>query len=165
MKSLSVLLASCFAACFAACAQNFAVLVAKDDPGSPIGFPANWPVKVQPIGSLTNLPVKFPPPWQFMTGSQLTALKASNESEKEAWNKQMEDAPRIAAEQAKAAEKSRIDGTISEVEVGLKEWQSADEKAKGDILLKLLHVILEALRQLGADVKQVDKPSEITAPK
>jgi len=91
----------------------------------------------------------------------------------ELWNKAQEDAPRLAAEQAKAAEaaakeakKAETDALISEVEIGFKEWQSADEKQKGEVLLKLLHLILDALRSLGSDLKQVEKPtSETKVPK
>lgn len=156
-----------------AVAQNFAVLKAKDDASAPVGIPANWPTRVQPIGAAVALPAPYAPPWQLMTGKQLDDLKVANEAAKEAWNKQQEDAPRIAAEQAKAAEaaakaakKVEVDAVITEVEIGFKEWQTADEKEKGDVLLKLLHLILDALRSLGSDVKQVEKPtSEIAAPK
>lgn len=159
--------------CFDSFCQNFAVLKAKDHPQPPAGIPADWPVQVQPIGDAQSLPAPYAPPWQLMTAKQLDDLKAANEAAKEAWNKEQEDAPRIAAEQAKAAEaaakaakKVEADAVITEVEIGFKEWQSADEKAKGDVLLKLLHLILDALRSLGSDVKQVEKPTaEIVAPK
>ncbi len=163
MKCLVIL----FVSCVCCIGQNFVVRLAKDDPQEEKTMPPNWPVEVIPIGAATELPIKFKPPWQFMTGDQLSKLFADNEAAKAAWNKAQEDAPRIAAEQekaaaeqAKAAEKVRIDSVVTEVEVGLKEWQFADEKAKGDVLLKLLHVIIDALRSLGADVKSVDKPSE-----
>lgn len=169
MKTFLFLLSTCLCAC----GQNFAVLQAKDDAKAPAGIPANWPTRVQPIGSAVSLPAQYAPPWQWMTAKQLADLKAANEAAKETWNKAQEDAPLIAAEQAKAAEaaakaakKSEADALISEVEIGFKEWQSADEKAKGDVLLKLLHLILDALRSLGSDVKQVDKPTgEIASPK
>lgn len=173
MKTFLILLATCLCAS----AQNFAVLQAKDDPdfrsGVIAGIPANWPTRVQPIGAAVSLPAPYAPPWKWVTGKQLDDLKAANEVSKEAWNKAQEDAPRIAAEQAKAAEaaakaakKVEADAAITEVEIGFKEWQSADEKAKGDVLLKLLHLILDALRSLGSDVRQVDKlTAEIAAPK
>lgn len=145
-------------------AQNFAVLLAKDDPASPVDHPTNWPVQVQPIGSATNLPARYPPPWRFATKSQVDKWMSDHAAEKDAWNIAQENAPRIAAEQAAAAKKAEIDSAITTVETGLKEWQSADEKAKGDILLKLLHVILEALKSLGADVKQIENPEATIKP-
>ena len=84
--------------------QNFAVLKAKDDASAPVGIPTNWPTRIQPIGDAQSLPAPFAAPWQLMTAKQLEDLKATNEAAKEAWNKAQEDAPRIAAEQAKAAE-------------------------------------------------------------
>lgn len=164
MKICYILVATCY--CFTTSAQNFAVLQAKDDASAQAGIPSNWPTRIQPIGSAVSLPAPYAPPWQWMNGKQLADLKAANEAAKEAWNKAQEDAPRLAAEQAKAAKKAQADALISEVEIGFKEWQTADEKAKGDVLLKLLHLILDALRSLGSDVKQVEKPTaEIAAPK
>jgi len=160
MKAIWLLLLSCF--CVSA--QNFAVLKAVDDTSAPAGIPTNWPTRVQPIGTAETLPAPFVAPWQLMTAKQLDDLKAANKAAKEAWNKEQEDAPRIAAEQAKAAKKAEADAVITEVEIGFKEWQSADEKAKGEVLLKLLHVIIDALRSLGSDVKQVEKPTADVKP-
>lgn len=159
-----------------AIAQNFAVLThgAANSIAFRNGCPSNWPSSYRAIGNATNLPFGLhSPPWIIETEEQLNQRMTSLSGAIELWNKAQEDAPRLAAEQAKAAEaaakaakKAEADALISEVEIGFKEWQSADEKAKGEVLLKLLHLILDALRSLGADVKQVEKPtSEIVAPK
>lgn len=161
MKTLFAML---FGLHLTAFGQNFAVLLAKDSAEAPAGFPTNWPHLVQPIGTETKLPPEFPPPWILATQAQIDKWKSDNVVEKEAWNVAQENAPRIAAEQAAAAKKAEIDSAITTVETGLKEWQSADEKSKGDILLKLLHVILEALKYLGADVKQIEKPEATIKP-
>jgi len=82
MRAFLILLASCFCAC----GQNFAVLQAKDDASAPAGIPANWPTRVQPIGTAVSLPAPYAPPWQWMTGAELSALKSSLEEAKELWN-------------------------------------------------------------------------------
>lgn len=173
MKSLLITIA--LFASFIASAQNFAVWThqAANTKAFRDGCPGEWPYVAQDIGTKTIPADLVTRGWKQMTKAELDTVLKTLESAKEAWNKAQEDAPRIAAEQAKAAEdaakaakKVETDSIISEVEIGFKEWQSADEKAKGAVLLKLLHLILDALRSLGSDVKQVEKPTaEIAAPK
>lgn len=63
-----------------ASAQNFAVLLARDDPSAPAGMPQNWPTRVQPIGAATSS-VSYPtPPWRIFTEQQVRDWKAANES-------------------------------------------------------------------------------------
>ena len=71
--------------CVISSAENFAVLLAKDKPDAPAGFPTNWPVQVQPIGSLTNLPPQYPPPWRFATGVQVEKWKTDHAAEMAAY--------------------------------------------------------------------------------
>ncbi len=142
-------------------AQNFAVLTygaAKTDEFKR-GAPADWPYVWKDIGKETSLPAGFDPTWVVMTKTSLDARFKELEAEKEAWNKSQENAQQIAEEQVKAAKKIETDAAVTEVEVAFKGWQTADEKLKGEILLKLLHLILDALRSLGADVKQIEKPT------
>lgn len=68
-----------------ASAENFAVLLARDDPSSPAGMPTNWPVKVQPIGAATNLPARYPPPWRLVTQAQVDQWKATHAAEMAAY--------------------------------------------------------------------------------
>lgn len=166
MKSLLLTLA--LFASFVASAQNFAVWTHKaaNTKAFRDGCPGEWPYVAQDIGEKTIPADLVARGWQQMTKAELAASIALLEQDKEAWNKAQEEAPRIAAEQAKvaadlakAAKKAEADAVITEVEIGFKEWRVADEKAKGEILRKLLHVIIDALRSLGADVKQVEKPA------
>lgn len=71
-------------------AQSFAVKLAKDDPTSPGGMPANWPVCIQPIGNATKLPASFKSPWVFATQAQIDEWLSTNAVSKEAWNKARE---------------------------------------------------------------------------
>jgi len=148
-------------ASFIAGAQNVAVLThgaAKTDEFK-LGCPAGWPYAWKDIGKSETLPDGFDSTWVVMSKLDLDARFKNLEPAKEAWNKQREESQAIAEEQAKAAKKSETDAIISDVEIGFKEWQSVDEKQRGEVLLKLLHLILDALRTLGADVKQVEKPN------
>ena len=88
MRIFLLLLATCF------CAQgeNFAVLLARDDPSSPVGYPTNWPVQVQPIGALTNLPPRYPPPWRLVTQAQVDRWKADHAAEMAAYQASQESA-------------------------------------------------------------------------
>jgi|GEM_PF-2823562 len=67
------------------CAENFAVLLAKDDPASS-GMPTNWPVRLQPIGAAEALPPQYQPPWRFATGAQVEQWKSNHAAEIEAWH-------------------------------------------------------------------------------
>lgn len=78
--------------CVISSAENFAVLLAKDKPDAPAGFPTNWPVQVQPIGSLTNLPPQYPPPWRFATGVQVEKWKTDHAAEMAAYQAAQEAA-------------------------------------------------------------------------
>lgn len=80
---------------FTACslgAQNFAVLLARDNANAPLGYPTNWPSIIQPIGSLTNLPPQFPPPWRFATGAQVEKWKTDHAAEMAAYQAAQEAA-------------------------------------------------------------------------
>ncbi len=72
--------------------QNVAVLLARDDASAPAGYPTNWPVRVQPIGSLTNLPPQFPPPWRFATKAQVDKWMSDHAAEMEAYQAEQEAA-------------------------------------------------------------------------
>lgn len=89
-------------------AQNFAVLLAKDDPASPVDHPTNWPVQVQPIGSATNLPARYPPPWRFATKSQVDKWMSDHAAEKDAWNQAQEAAATQPKRDREAAIKQAI---------------------------------------------------------
>ena len=80
------------ATCFCAQGQNFAVLLAKDDPSSPVGYPTNWPVQVQPIGAATNLPPRYPPPWRLVTQAQVDRWKTDHAAEMAAYQAAQEAA-------------------------------------------------------------------------
>lgn len=149
MKTIALL----FLCSISAFAQNVCVLThgAAKSEEFKRGCPGEYPMCWKEIGKEEKLPDGFDPTWVVMTKEELDARFKSLDDAKEAWNKQQEEAPKLAEEQ----KKTQVEAAISEVEVGLKEWQSADEKAKGDVLLKLLQVIIDALRLLGADIKQV----------
>lgn len=70
----------------AALSQNYAVLLAKDFGVIEQGFPTNWPVFAQPIGSAETLPPQYQQPWQHYTGEQLEQLKSILSAAKELWN-------------------------------------------------------------------------------
>ena len=72
--------------------QNFAVLLAKDDPKTPVGYPTNWPVQVQPIGDARELPPKFQPPWRFATQAQVDRWKSDHQEEMDAYRSAQESA-------------------------------------------------------------------------
>lgn len=72
--------------------QNFAVLLARDAASAPAGYPTNWPVRVQPIGSLTNLPPQFPTPWRFATKAQVDKWMSDHAAEMEAYQAAQEAA-------------------------------------------------------------------------
>jgi len=89
MKTLLFLL---FTISLSTLGQNFAVLLARDDPSSPAGMPTNWPVKVQPIGAATNLPPRYPPPWRLVTQAQVDRWKTDHAAEMEAYQAAQEAA-------------------------------------------------------------------------
>ena len=146
-----------FIVSFVASAQNVAVLThgAAGTEEFKRGCPAGWPYVWKDIGKSSKVPDGLDATWIVMTNEAFDNRFKELDAAKEAWNKQQEEAPQVAEEQAKAARKAEVDAVVTEVEVGLKEWQVADEKQKGDVLLKLLQVIIDALRSLGSDVKQI----------
>jgi hypothetical protein len=73
-------------------AQNFAVLLSKDDPKASAGMPTNWPTRVQPIGDAKELPEAFPPPWRFATKAQVEKWKSDHAAEIEAFLNQPDPA-------------------------------------------------------------------------
>ena len=138
MKQL--VLVFCWLNCIVCNAQNFAVLLAKDSPESPSGFPINWPVQVQPIGSLTNLPPQFPPPWRFATKAQVNRWMADHAAEMAVYQ---------AAQEASATQPRRDRETVIKTILGrLKTLKSStgpltdDQRDKA---LREIAAILEAL--------------------
>ena len=96
-----------------ASAQNFAVLLAKDSSEAPAGFPTNWPHLVQPIGSLTNLPPEFPPPWRYATRTQVEKWKTDHAAEMEAYQAAQESA----ATKPKRDRESAIQNAIADLKL------------------------------------------------
>lgn len=93
--------------------QNFAVLLAKDIPKAPAGFPTNWPVEVQPIGAATNLPPRYPPPWRLVTQAQVDRWKTDHAAEMEAYQAAQE----AAATQPKRDRETAIQNAISDLKL------------------------------------------------
>lgn len=60
----------------------------------------------------------------------------------------------------KAAKRTETDAAVTQIESVLKTWESADEKSKGEVLHKLLYLIIELLRGLGTPVTPIEKPAE-----
>jgi len=94
-------------------AQNFAVLLAKDSPVAPSGFPTNWPVEVQPIGAATNLPPRYPPPWRLVTQAQVDRWKTDHAAEMEAYQAAQE----AASTQPKRDRETAIQNAISDLKL------------------------------------------------
>ena len=90
-KEIHLLLILFFSIC-GTFGQNCAVLLARDDPSSPVGFPTNWPVQVQPIGSATNLPPRYPPPWRLVTKAQVARWMSDHAEEMAAYQAAQEAA-------------------------------------------------------------------------
>lgn len=109
MKTILFLL---FTISLSALGQNFAVLLAKDDPSSPVGYPTNWPVQVQPIGSLTNLPPQYPPPWRFATGVQVEKWKTDHAAEMAAYQAAQEAAATQPKRDREAAIRKAVEDLI-----------------------------------------------------
>lgn len=145
MKAFFLLLLTCATAS----AQSFYVLKAKDDPKAKAGLPPEWPVKAAAVGSVPNPGA----PWVVLTKAQVDALRAQNAVAKEALDAQVEASEKQKTEDAKVER----DAAVSEIESALKAWDSAGEKEKGEILTKLLHLVVDALRSLGSDIKPVEK--------
>lgn len=66
-----------------------------------------------------------------------------------------------AQKQSETTKRTEVHTSVAEVETAMKEWQTSDEKARGDVLLKLLHTIVQALRDLGADLPAPQKRKQI----
>lgn len=126
--------------CVISSAENFAVLLAKDKPDAPAGFPTNWPVQVQPIGSLTNLPPQYPPPWRFATGVQVEKWKADHAAEMAAYQ---------AAQEAAATQPKRDRETVIKTVLGriktLKTSTGPLTDDQRDKALREIAAIIEAL--------------------
>ncbi len=138
-----------FLTCATASAQNFYVLRAKDDPSAKPGLPPEWPVKAALVGSVPNPGA----PWVVLAKAQVDALRSQNAAAKEALDAQSEDATKQELEAAKI----NRDVSISEIESALKAWGGASEKERGEALVELLRLVVDALRALGYDVKPVEK--------
>jgi len=145
MKSIKpFLLVGILASNFAG-AQNFAVLLAKDDPGSPVGYPTNWPVQVQPIGSLTNLPPRYPPPWRLVTQAQVDRWKADHTAEMTAYQ---------AAQEAAATQPKRDRETVIRTILGrLKTLKSSTGPLTDDQRDKALREIAAIIEALIEDLR------------
>lgn len=83
------LLASC-----SLVAQNFAVLThgASNSEEFQRGCPSNWPAQVHSIGTATNLPPRYPPPWRLVTQAQVDRWKADHAAEMAAYQAAQEAA-------------------------------------------------------------------------
>jgi len=110
MKTILFLL---FTISLSALGQNFAVLLAKDDPSSTAGYPTNWPVQLQPIGSATNLPPRYPPPWRLVTQAQVDRWKADHAAEMAAYQAAQE----AAATQPKRDRETAIQNAIADLKL------------------------------------------------
>ena len=110
MKTILFLL---FTISLSALGQNFAVLLAKDDPSSQAGYPTNWPVQLQPIGDATNLPPRYPPPWRLVTQSQVDRWKADHAAEMEVYQAAQESA----ATKPKRDRESAIQNAIADLKL------------------------------------------------
>lgn len=93
--------------------QNVAVLLARDDASAPAGYPTNWPVRVQPIGSLTDLPPEFPPPWRFATKVQVDKWMSDHAAEMAAYQASQE----AAATQPKRDRETAIQNAIADLKL------------------------------------------------
>ena len=90
MKTIIVyLLASC-----SLVAQNLAVLThgASNSEEFQRGCPSNWPAQVHSIGTATNLPPRYPPPWRLVTQAQVDRWKADHAAEMEVYQAAQEAA-------------------------------------------------------------------------
>jgi len=137
MKTLFALF---FGLSLTAFGQNFAVLLAKDSSEAPAGFPTNWPHLVQPIGSLTNLPPQFSPPWRFATKAQVDKWLSDHAAERAAYQ---------AAQEAAATKPKRDRETVIRTILGrLKTLKSSTGPLtddQHDKALREIAAILEAL--------------------
>ncbi len=144
-----------------ALAQNVAVLTheAANSEQFKQGCPGGWPYAWKEIGKDTKLPEGFEPTWVVMTEVELKERLNTLTAAKESWNKAQEEAPKIAEAAALEAKRTETVAVISEIESVFKTWESADEKSRGEILHKMLYLILEALKSLGAPVGTIEKPT------
>lgn len=137
MKTILFLL---FTISLSALGQNFAVLLAKDDPSSTAGYPTNWPVQLQPIGSATNLPPRYPPPWRLVTQAQVDRWKADHAAEMAAYQ---------AAQEAAATQPKRDRETVIKTVLGriktLKTSTGPLTDDQRDKALREIAAIIEAL--------------------
>lgn len=128
-----------------ASAENFAVLLARDDPSSPAGMPTNWPVKVQPIGAATNLPARYPPPWRLVTQAQVARWKADHTEEMTAYQ---------AAQEAAATQPKRDRETVIRTILGrLKTLKSSTGPLTDDQRDKALREIAAIIEALIEDLR------------
>lgn len=137
--------------------MNVAVLTYEfaDPAAVQAGCPKDWPQHIHEIGDSTELPEGLKPPWKVMARSALDASMKSMEASKETYNNR----EAVLAKQAEETKKSETVAVISEIESVFKTWESADEKSRGEILHKMLYLILEALKSLGAPVGTIEKPT------
>jgi hypothetical protein len=143
MKKLLVILSGLFA--LSSClADNFAVLLAKDDPSAPAGMPTNWPVRIQPIGRAESLPSQFPPPWRFATGAQVEQWKANHAAEIEAWN--------LAREAESTAPKRDRDALIKQAKADLTAIIDTSGTLTGAQLSNAVRSMARTLRALLEDL-------------
>ena len=142
MKTILFLL---FTISLSALGQNFAVLLAKDDPSSPVGYPTNWPVQVQPIGDATNLPPRYPPPWRLVTQSQVDRWKADHAAEMTAYQ---------AAQEAASTKPKRDRETVIRTILGrLKTLKSSTGPLTDDQRDKALREIAAIIEALIEDLR------------
>lgn len=146
------------ASALVAFAQNVAVLTheaARTDDFK-AGCPGAWPYKIEKLGKSAELPAHLPSDWVVMTEESLKDRMALLDADKADWNRSQEQKELAPAE----AKKTESNAEIAELESVLKNWESADEKSRGEVLRKLLHLILQLLRDLGSPVQGIEKPTE-----
>ena len=119
------------------------------------GIPGNWPRIEMAVDDKYELSAdQINSGYNLYTPEDHAALKFGLKVEYERWLSE-----RITAEAEKiATEKASVNQQIDQLEGLIKNWENVSEKERSDVLLKMFTVILQALRMLGADVPDIDKP-------
>lgn len=133
---------------FTACslgAQNFAVLLARDNANAPLGYPTNWPSIIQPIGDAKKLPPQFAPPWRFASKDQVEQWKTDHAAEMAAYQ---------AAQEAAATQPKRDRETVIRTILGrLKTLKSSTGPLTDDRRDKALREIAAIIEALIEDLR------------
>lgn len=119
------------------------------------GVPEAWPrVEEQVPNHATLSAPEVAAGFVLLTLDEWQAIRAENGAAFDAWAA----ATAAAQKQSETTKRTEVLASVVEVESAMNAWQSADEKSRGDTLLKLLHLILRALRDLGAELPPMEKP-------